>query len=75
MPYVAGGYLLDNKSVKYGVGVDGVILQIFYFLKNNPAVLGYIPFIIIQPRFPFSTEAKVRIYVCNLMVAWNVLLI
>ena len=62
LPYVAGGFLLDNRSVKYGFGVEGIIQQVSFFLKNNPAVLGYIPFVIIQPRFPYSTEAKVRIY-------------
>ena len=61
LPYVAGGYLLDNRSIKYGIGVKGIILQIYHFLKNHPGVLGYIPFIIIQPRFPYSSEAKVCI--------------
>ena len=67
LPYVAGGYLLDNKSVKYGFGVEGIIQQIYYFLKNNPGVLGYIPFIIIQPRFPYSCEAKARMLLYTLL--------
>ena len=67
LPYVAGGYYLDNKSIKYGCGVEGIVLQIYYFLKYNPGVLGYIPFIIIQPRFPYSSEAKVRILSYSLL--------
>ena len=61
LPYVAGGYLLDKRSVKYGVGAEGIIKQIKDFLNHNPAVLGYIPFVIIQPRFRWATEAKVLI--------------
>ena len=63
LPFVAGGYLGDKESVKYGFGVEGILQQIRYFLRWNPFVLGYIPYVIIQPRFAHSTEAKVSISV------------
>ncbi len=59
LPYVAGGRLLDKPSYKYGKGVDGILRCIAEFLRCNPAVLGFIPFVIIQPKFRYTTEAKV----------------
>lgn len=61
LPFVAGGYLNDKRSVKYGVGAAGIIKSIKQFLRWSPAVLGYIPYVIIQPKFPYSTEAKVSL--------------
>ena len=60
LPYVAGGRLLDGPSFKYGTGVDGIFACISEFVRCNSAVLGYIPFVIIQPRFRYTTEAKVK---------------
>ena len=62
LPYVAGGRLLDGPSYKYGTGVDGIFACITEFVTWNSAVLGYIPFFIIQPRFRYTTEAKVSEY-------------
>ena len=59
LSYVAGGRLLDKPSYKYGAGVDGIFHCISQFIRLNYGVLGYIPFIIIQPRFRYTTEAKV----------------
>jgi hypothetical protein len=62
LPYVAGGRLLDGPSFKYGIGIDGIFACIKEFVKWNDAVLGYIPFVIVQPKFRYTTEAKVSKY-------------
>ena len=59
LPYSCGGYLNGKRSTKCGKGVKGIIDAITQFLKNHPAVLGYIPFVIVQPYFSTNTEAKV----------------
>ena len=59
LPYSCGGYLNNKKSTKSGKGVNGIVVAIKQFLKNHPAVLGFIPYIIVQPKFPTTTEAKV----------------
>jgi len=59
LPFAAGGVVRDKGSVKYGIGALGILKSIREFLKNHPCVLGYIHYIIIQPRFPYATEAKV----------------
>jgi len=59
IPYVSGGNLLNKTSIKYGVGAEGIKRAILEFLRNYPAFLGYIPFLIVQPRFPYTKEAKV----------------
>ena len=60
IPYVGGGFLKDKKSIKYAKGVQGIIKAIWEFTnpKNYPGLLGYIPFLIIQPRFSYTKEAK-----------------
>ena len=62
MPYSAGGYLGDKKSVKYtckDTKVGGIVKAIGQMLRYNCHVAGYIPYIIVQPFFENNSEAKV----------------
>jgi hypothetical protein len=61
LPFASGGVVRDRCSVKYGVGVVGVLKAISEFIRNRPYVLGYIHYLIVQPRFPHNSEAKVSI--------------
>jgi len=62
LPYAAGGCVGDRSSVKYAKnGVQGIKICIAQFLRNHRFVLGYIPFVIVQPRFKNNSEAKVLI--------------
>jgi hypothetical protein len=62
IPYVSGGNLLNKTSIKFGIGAEGIQRAIIEFLMNYPGFLGYMPFLIVQPRFPFTKEAKVSSY-------------
>jgi len=66
IPYVAGGNLLNKTSIKYAKGAEGIKRAIIQFLRNYPGFLGYIPFLIVQPRFPYTKEAKVSSH-CSLI--------
>lgn len=59
LPFASGGVVRDKSSIKYGVGLGGVIKAIAEFMRLHPYVLGYIHYVIVQPRFPNSSEAKV----------------
>jgi hypothetical protein len=62
LPYSAGGYLGDKKSVKYtckDTKVGGIVKAIGQMLRYNCHVAGYIPYIIVQPFFENNSEAKV----------------
>ena len=61
LPFASGGVVRDKSSIKYGVGLGGVIKAISEFMRLHPYVLGYIHYVIVQPRFPNSSEAKVPI--------------
>lgn len=62
LPYTAGGVLGDHPNIKRDCrGKDGIIEAIFSFLNHNPMVLGYIDYVMVQPQFPYTTEAEVRI--------------
>ena len=61
LPFASGGVVRDKSSIKYGVGIAGVLKAIAEFMRNHPYVLGYIHYLIIQPRFPHNSEAKVSI--------------
>lgn len=59
LPYTAGGILRGRKlTYKTAKGFDDLLRKIRMFL-NNPEVLGYIPYALIQPRIHDNTEAKV----------------
>jgi hypothetical protein len=63
LPYAAGGVVGDSSAVKYTKnGVDGIIKAIRQFLRNHRFVLGYIPYVIVQPRFANNAEVKVIIF-------------
>jgi hypothetical protein len=60
LPYCAGGVLRDKGSIKrHCKGKEGIKKAIMEFLRNHEFVLGYINYVIVQPQFPYSTEAKV----------------
>ena len=62
LPYVSGGVYLGKRSLKYNVtGAEGIRRGIIQFLNNHPGVLGYIPFLIVQPQFRYTKEAKVSV--------------
>ncbi len=61
LPFASGGVVRDKCSIKYGAGVNGVVRAISEFVRNHPYVLGYIHYVIVQPRFPNNSEAKVCI--------------
>jgi hypothetical protein len=64
LPYSSGGMIRDKRSYKFTTGGrEGIIEGIRQFLRNNKYVLGYIPFIIVQPRFKYTSEAKVNIII------------
>ena len=63
LPASSGGVLGDHPNIKRNCkGAAGIIAAVMSFLKRNPMVLGYIPYVIIQPQFPFTSEAKVSFY-------------
>jgi hypothetical protein len=47
---------------KYAIGAEGIKRAIIGFLMNYPGFFGYMPFLIVQLRFPFNKEAKVSSY-------------
>jgi hypothetical protein len=63
LPASSGGVLGDHPNIKRNCrGAEGILEAVISFLRGNPMVLGYIPYVIIQPQFPFTTEAKVTFY-------------
>lgn len=67
IPYVAGGFLNDKRSIKYAKGAEGILKSISQFVRNCPSLLGYIPFFIVQPRFKYTKEAKVSKSTSNII--------
>ena len=65
LPFASGGVVRDKSSIKYGVGIEGVAEAISQFMRNHPYVLGFIHYLIVQPRFPNNSEAKVITIVNN----------
>ena len=66
LPFASGGVVRDKSSVKYGVGLKGVLKCIGEFARNHPYLIGYIHYIIVQPRFANPTEAKVSLILVHI---------
>ena len=62
LPFASDGVVRDKGSVKYAEGVEQIFKRIREFMNNHPACYGYIHFVIIQPRFANTTEAKVILF-------------
>ena len=59
LPYSAGGQHRGNKiTYKTCVGIDDLLAKLRTFTRH-PSVLGYIPYVLIQPRIRSNAEAKV----------------
>ena len=73
LPFTSGSILGDGRNIKRDCrGKEGISEAIISFLKHHPMVLGYITYVIVQPQFHYTTEAKASIYVSVLFTILKV---
>jgi hypothetical protein len=66
LPHSSSRRLGDHPNVKFKcIGEDGICQAIVHFLKSHPMVLGYLTHVIVQPQFPYATQAKVSTIICK----------
>ena len=60
LPFSCGGQHRGRKvTMKPAQGFEDILRKVQQMLKNRE-ILGYIPYVILQPRIKENTEAKVR---------------
>jgi hypothetical protein len=59
LPFTSGGQLKGKRvTCKTAQGYEGIVAKLREYL-NNTDVMGFIPYVILQPRIRDNTEAKV----------------